>query len=61
MAEEHHVMWWIPDGVLPTLPEAMERLESLHRKGSSPDAFTFRDPYPDPDPAGDPRITQPTG
>jgi hypothetical protein len=49
MAAEHQALWWMPDGMPPTLDEAMERLELVRRNGSAPEAFTFRDPYPDPD------------
>ncbi|NGM16268.1 DUF3291 domain-containing protein [Verrucosispora sp. WMMA2044] len=43
----HLVLWWIPAGVLPTITEAAERLELL-TAGPSPEAFTFREPYPSP-------------
>ncbi|MEV0203180.1 DUF3291 domain-containing protein, partial [Nonomuraea sp. NPDC050691] len=29
MAEPYTVMWWVPEGYVPTLTEAMERLERL--------------------------------
>lgn len=45
MTGPYMVMWWIPEGTLPTLAEGMERLERLRREGPSPQAFTFRDPY----------------
>ena len=44
-AEPHLVMWWIPEGTIPTLPEAMERLRRLRTEGPSPEAFTFKDFY----------------
>jgi hypothetical protein len=43
------VLWWIPAGHIPTVAEAEERLEALRRNGSTPFAFTFRDPHPAPD------------
>lgn len=39
------VMWWIPAGHIPTVEEAVERLELLREQGSSPGAFGFRDSY----------------
>jgi Domain of unknown function (DUF3291) len=42
-------LWWIPAGHIPTVAEAVERLEILKTRGSSPEAFTFRQPFPAPD------------
>ncbi len=42
-------LWWIPVGHIPTVAEAIERLELLKQRGPSPDAFTFRKPFPSPD------------
>ena len=36
------VMWWVPAGHRPGVPEAMERLERLWAEGPSADAFSFR-------------------
>jgi len=47
----HQVLWWIPAGTIPTVAEAGDRLALLARRGSSPEAFTFREPHPAPDPA----------
>lgn len=47
----YSVMWWIPAGHIPSVTEAVERLELAERAGSSPRAFTFREPY---DPYGAP-------
>ena len=44
-------LWWIPAGQLPTVREALERLDHLARHGPSPHAFTFRTPFPAPDAA----------
>ena len=38
----HMVCWYIPEGHLPTLEEAYERLQYLTEYGESPWAFTFR-------------------
>ena len=35
----HFVMWPIPDGHIPTIDEALEKLADLTRDGSTPDAF----------------------
>jgi Domain of unknown function (DUF3291) len=39
------VMWWIPAGHVPTVEEAVERLQLLRAHGPSPNAFGFRDTY----------------
>ncbi|WP_275292282.1 DUF3291 domain-containing protein [Amycolatopsis sp. La24] len=39
------VLWWVPAGHVPTVEEAVERLELLREKGPSPSAFGFRDSY----------------
>ncbi|RVX42053.1 uncharacterized protein DUF3291 [Nonomuraea polychroma] len=45
MAEPYMVMWWIPEGHIPSLAEGMARLERLKAEGPSPEAFTFKDSY----------------
>jgi hypothetical protein len=45
LGSPHMVLWWIPAGHIPTLEEAIERLERLRRNGPTPDAFDFRQPY----------------
>ena len=42
------VLWWIPSGHVPTVAEALDRLEHL-KHGASPDAFTFGTPFRPPD------------
>lgn len=42
-------LWWIPAGTLPSLDDARAKLELLARLGPTPDAFTFREPFPAPD------------
>jgi hypothetical protein len=44
-------LWWIPAGHIPTVAEAIDRLKLLEERGPSPDAFTFRKPFPPPDAA----------
>jgi hypothetical protein len=45
MRDPYAVMWWIPAGHVPTIPEGFERLERLKALGPGPEAFTFRDFY----------------
>jgi hypothetical protein len=42
------VLWWIPEGHVPTVAEAKAKLEHLAARGPSPEAFTFRRPFPAP-------------
>ena len=35
-------LWWIPEGTIPTVENAIERLEHLRAHGPTPTAFTFR-------------------
>jgi hypothetical protein len=39
------VMWWLPEGSLPTLEMAKERLNAYKKKGASQNAFTFKEFY----------------
>ena len=48
MVEAYAVLWWVPEGHRPTVEEAQAKLELLRRNGVSPDAFTFKKPYPKP-------------
>ncbi|WP_084958352.1 DUF3291 domain-containing protein [Thermoactinospora rubra] len=57
MAEPYTVMWWIPQGVIPTLAEGMERLARLREHGPTPHAFTFRDFYEPAEVAGEATAT----
>jgi hypothetical protein len=49
LREVYLVLWWIPAGVLPTVEEALARLDHLRTFGPTPEAFTFRQPFPHPD------------
>jgi len=44
----HMVMWWVPAGHIPTIEEAMERLEHITTHGPSAEAFNFGKPFPAP-------------
>jgi hypothetical protein len=39
------VLWWVPAGHRPTVGEARQRLAQLTAEGSSPAAFTFKQPF----------------
>jgi hypothetical protein len=49
LREVYLVLWWIPAGVLPTVEEALARLDHLRTFGPTPEAFTFPQPFPHPD------------
>jgi hypothetical protein len=40
--------WWVPAGHVPTVDEAMARLDRLRQDGPSDDVFTLRDVRPAP-------------
>jgi len=42
------VMWWQAEGTIPTIPEALRRLELLAQRGPTPEAFTFKHRFPAP-------------
>jgi hypothetical protein len=46
LGEVYMVLWWIPAGTVPTVGEALDRLDHLKRVGPSPEAFTFHRPFP---------------
>ena len=52
MASPHLVLWWVEPGHIPTVAEAVDRLERLRRDGPTPAAFTFRAPF-----EADPRVS----
>ncbi len=54
MSEVFVALWWIPEGHLPTVDEAKERLALLDAHGPGPDAFTFRVPFAAPGSSADP-------
>jgi hypothetical protein len=49
MSEAYLVLWWVPRGHIPTIPEAVARLERLRARGAGPEAFTFREAFAPPD------------
>jgi hypothetical protein len=43
------VLWWVPKGHRPSIPEAVAKLELVRSAGPSEEAFTFRQAYLPPD------------
>lgn len=43
------VLWWIPAGHIPTIDEAMARLDQLRADGPTANAFTFKRRFAAPD------------
>ncbi len=39
-------LWWVPQGHIPTVDEAKEKLVLIDKNGSTPKAFTFAKPFP---------------
>ena len=35
-------LWWLPEGTIPSVDDAIERLDHLRVNGPTPTAFTFR-------------------
>lgn len=40
--EDSYVLWWVPLGHVPTIEEAVEKLDFLRSNGDTPNAFTFK-------------------
>jgi hypothetical protein len=40
--ESHMALWWLPDGELPSIADAKQRLAHLAEHGPTPYAFTFK-------------------
>jgi hypothetical protein len=49
MDEAFLVLWWVPAGHIPSVAEAIARLQKLRAEGPSAEAFTFRHAFPPPD------------
>jgi hypothetical protein len=41
-------MWWIPAGLVPTIEEAVAKLDHLQKNGASEQAFNFKKRFPPP-------------
>ncbi len=46
-------LWWVPSGHIPTVEEAKEHLAHLSIHGETPYTFTFKKPFPAPEPISD--------
>ena len=46
--ETYMALWWVPAGHRPTPAEGIARLELLKAMGPTPEAFSFRQPFPAP-------------
>ena len=42
------VLWWVRAGHIPSMDEAVAKLERLRRNGPSAEAFTFHEPFDPP-------------
>ena len=40
--QDSYVLWWVPVGHIPTIEEAVIKLEFLRNNGDTPNAFTFK-------------------
>ncbi|QFI37401.1 DUF3291 domain-containing protein [Moritella marina ATCC 15381] len=40
--EDSYVLWWVPIGHIPSIEEAVHKLEYLRDNGDTPAAFTFK-------------------
>ena len=57
LATAHLVLWWVPAGHIPSVDEALDRLDHLRQHGPTPAAFTFRTPFgPEATGPGDPMV-----
>ncbi|MBT0587335.1 DUF3291 domain-containing protein [Alteromonas oceanisediminis] len=48
LGEASYVLWFIPEGHIPTIEEAMAKLQCLRENGETPDAFSFKSEYAAP-------------
>ena len=46
--EANTVLWWAPEGEIPSLDEAKSRLELLKTQGSTAEAFSIKQAFPSP-------------
>jgi hypothetical protein len=49
LPEAYVVLWWIPEGSIPTVEEAIARLDHLRQHGPTPHAFSFKQRFAAPD------------
>ena len=46
--EAYTVLWWVPEGVSPSLDEARSKLELLKTQGPTAQAFSIKQAFPSP-------------
>ena len=51
LGEAHLALWWIEKGRIPTVEEALGKLDYIKHNGPSAEVFTFANRYPKPIPA----------
>ena len=44
----HQVVWWVPEGHIPSVAEAKQKLDKLRADGPSEAAFSMAKPFPAP-------------
>jgi hypothetical protein len=44
----HTAMWWVPAGTVPTIEEAVQKLDDLEKNGPTQDVFNFRTKFEAP-------------
>jgi Domain of unknown function (DUF3291) len=54
-------LWWIPAGQLPTIDDALQRLDQIEAEGSTAQAFTLARRFPPPRVVGEVVVDGPTG
>lgn len=47
--EDSYVLWWVPEGHVPTVQEAMDKLEYLRQYGETQEAFSFKSSFANPE------------
>lgn len=51
-------LWWVPAEHIPTIDEAIDRLDLIQRHGPTAEAFTFRHPFAPPGVDEKPRASE---
>jgi len=54
LPESHLVLWWVPAGTIPTVEEAVTRLDHLRKHGPTPRAFSFKQAFEPGEPTAAP-------
>ena len=51
-ADAFQVLWWLPEGEVPTVETGLAQLQRLRDLGPTPEAFTFKQRFPAPETVG---------